>query len=142
MDKEVENAVELGVALIGISVVITIIVVTVMLGRGISADTFNWFARANTQVSEGTLSSIAELDTVLPSAGAYNILKEYTSIIESTTCRIPGCMQVTDGLNKEPCIATHLKGKVSLEVHKQKSGFYTVKVHKDTCNWYLGTCTC
>ena len=142
MDREVSHIVELAVTLIAIASLITVVLFTVTFGKSIESDTVNWLSDSNRKVSEGVLSSINGVPTELPSAGAYNILKTYSSIIEKTECHIDGCNKETIGLNSEPCIATHLKGKVSLDVRKSVSGFYTVEIHEESCKWFNGTCTC
>lgn len=142
MENEVSHTFELGVTLMAISVVIGVIIATVTFGKGIKDDAFNWLSHSNKQVYEGTLASLNGVATELPSAGAYNILKTYSSLIEETECFIDGCNEVTEGLDSEPCIAKHLNGKVSLEIRKAISGNYIVKIHEDSCKWYSTACTC
>lgn len=142
MENEVSHTFELGVSLMAIAVVIGVIIATVTFGKGIKDDAFNWLAHSNKQVSEGTLASLNGVSTELPSAGAYNILKTYSSLIEKTECHIDGCKEVTEGLGSEPCIAKHLNGKVSLDIRKANSGNYTVEIHEDWCKWYSANCTC
>lgn len=159
MEREVSSVVSLATSLIAISVVITIVMYTVIIGNGLKEGIFEGTAQVQTQMSNGQLNSLSGGETkVMPKATIYAILSQEHSAINSIT--YTKTMDIVSGAEKEVVItpvesgnwgdstgniiseyifpedvmASELSGKVTVEVEKNKYGTYDVTVRNIKIN--------
>ena len=140
MDNEVSHALEIAVSMMAMAVIIGVIVGTVIFGRSIREGGYSYMLQVNDDMSSSFLKSLEGVYDEMPSAAAYNILKANSDSITRVECKI--CKTTESGRVENHCIATHLKGKVSLDVVRDGSGEYSIVIHKDSCTWGTKGCTC
>lgn len=152
MEKEVSHTIEIAVTLIVMSIVIGIILFTVTIGGGLRAESHEFATETKSTVEYAGLEELVSAEeTVMPASTAYSLIRRYSNSISEYYCF--RCNQVnyftgyegytnlhtTDNI----CLATHLKGKVSLKVSKNGEGQYCVYVHSINCAVGKNTnCTC
>ncbi len=141
MDREVSSIVDFSVSLVALVAVLSIVVVTVMLGRDLMNDVTNSANDIKTDISARFVYDLAkgEVDNEMPTATALNIFTTYEKVISTTGCGI--CGETRDLLSERSCVTNHLSGRVQLEV-LGSSGVYVTLIHRGDCNWFVGSCIC
>ena len=141
MEREVSSVMQIAVALLGVSALISIIFVTVFLGRGIQEDAGGALIDIKNDISLAYIEDLQRgiVDTEMPSATAHNIFQTYETIIAEISCGHNG--EVRHLQTKGSCLQTNLKGRVELEFHKVDST-YIAFVHHEDCTWQTGRDTC
>lgn len=140
MHKEVSHAIELGATLVAIGLVLLIVITTQGIGQGVGAQAADEMSRVASSVEDSVLQDMVGQRNVIPTATAYSIFLTYGTLIPTCDCYV--CNKTTDLQVSSPCVYTHLKGKVSLEVVRESDSWYNITVHKPDCTWYFGTCNC
>lgn len=130
MEKEVSHSVEIAVTLVILSVVISFVFYTVVVGNMVKEDGYDFAHRLQVNTSETFLADMVGKDNIMPTATAYNILKTYGAIIPQYRCNISN--ENLDLTKDQVCLVTHLTGKVSLDVVKLAEGSYSVTVNEYT----------
>lgn len=139
MDKEVSSAVEIGVTLIVLSLVISLVWYTVFLGKGVENDAVTFGVQITSSMQEGVVEDMVGLENDMTTASFYGIARAYGRYLPKVDCKI--CGKVTDLTKETPCMLSHMHGKVSVDV-KYVDSWYEVVVHKENCTWFTGVCTC
>lgn len=141
MEREISIAIELGVTLMALSVVILLVWFTVFIGNGMSNDMGEEASHIIGVVETGSLRDLCDVNTVLPTSAVYSLALNYSSYIPEYHCN--KCNKDIDLNNVTPCLLQHMTGKVSLEVNPSIMGGYSFKVHHMNCNWFnSGICNC
>ena len=143
MEREVSMAVEIAVALISISAFIAVLWFTVFVGEGIANDTSVEASGMITTIQEGRLSDLTNKNTVLPVSAVYSILRSNEDSIYRVDCGLCKEYTLPEEQRNRYCMLKHLTGKCSLEVSfDEDGGWYNIKMHKQTCDWLDGSCSC
>lgn len=153
MEREVSSAVSLATTLIAMSIVITLVMYTVIIGNGFKENIFESTAQIQTQLSSGQLNSLCNGDTkIMPKAAIYSILAQEHNAINSLTYtkRTDLASGATTIVTMEPAsngrwsdkygaidsefvypedvMSNELTGKVTVEVEKNSYGTYDITV--------------
>ncbi len=145
MEKEVSYALEIGVTLAVLSVLITIVFLTVNIGHDVRADAYEEGVRIASDLEDGNLFSLIGRENNMPTAAAYSLLRANSRIIPELVCyssKHSGSKLVSNLTEDSPCLVNHMQGRVSLEVEMVNDSWYKVTVHKENCPWYYSSCTC
>ena len=137
MEREISVAVEIGVTLIALSVVISIIWFTVYLGNTMANDVTIEASDIVASNEVGSLEELCDTNTVMPTSAVYSLLRTYSSNIPEYRCNFhstPTELDLTE--TQVACILQHMTGKVSLEVQRTDGGWYRVIIHHMNCDWY------
>lgn len=140
MEREVSAAVWLGLALVGVSALLSIIWFTVVMGKEIQEGASGALVSINEDVSVGFIEDLAKgrIDPEMPTATAYKIFKTYEDVIIETACGSNG--ELTNVLTEGPCMGDDISGKVQLQLVKIDGG-YVAFVHSADSTWASGTST-
>lgn len=136
-------ALEIGVTLAVLSVLITIVFLTVNIGHGVRADSYEEAVRISSDLEDGNLFSLIGKENNMPTAAAYSLLRANGRLIPEFVCNITDkCKDSKDLTQDSICLRNHMRGRVSLEVEMVNDSWYKVTVHKENCPWYYTSCTC
>ena len=86
MEREISVAVEIGVTLIALSVVISIIWFTVYLGNTMANDVTIEASDIVASNEVGSLEELCDTNTVMPTSAVYSLLRTYSSNIPEYRC--------------------------------------------------------
>jgi len=145
VEKEVSYAIEIGVTLAILSVVLTIVFLTLSIGNDVKIGAYEEGARIVTDLHEGNLASLVGYENKMPTAAAYSLLRANSRVIPELVCysdRHTGSKLVSDLTVSTPCLLNHMTDRVNLEVELINESWYKVTVHKEDCPWYYTSCTC
>lgn len=145
LEKEVSYALEIGVTLAVLSVLLTIVFLTVSIGNEVKIEAYDNGTRIVGVLEEGNISSLIGTENEMPTAAAYSLLRANGKVVHELICydkKHTGSKLVTDLTTSSPCLINHMTGRVSLEVEYVNDSWYRVTVHNENCPWYYGDCTC
>lgn len=145
MEKEVSYALEVGVTLAVLSVLLMIVFLTVSIGNEVKIDAYEVGSSIVSELKEGNMYTLIGLENNMPTAAAYSLLRANSGVISEVVCynnKHTGSKLVTNLTVESPCLLEHMSGRVSLEVSIVNSSWYKVIVHRENCPWYYTTCTC
>lgn len=156
MEQEVSHATHIAAGLILLAAFISIVMVTVYLGRDIEAFATDSISQIADDTSVAYFQDLIYGDTVLPTAAAYALIQQNLGYVKDVKCNVCGhdyLVQTGTNANGHPimtpsndnpgyCLKSHLTGKVSVEVTVDSDSLYTLKVHEEDCTWQSGVCTC
>lgn len=126
MEREVSLTVEISVALVAICAVISIIWFTVYLGNDVANQSSETASEIVATMESTVLEELSgKNEVIMPSAAIYNVLRTYSNAVPEFVCEICGEDPVDLSL-KNPCIITHLTGKVHVLVKDRIYGGYKV----------------
>lgn len=141
MEREISVAIELGVTLMALSVVISLVWFTVFVGHEISNDVSEESSLIIDVVETGALKELCDVNTIVPTSAAYSLSRNYSSFIPDYQCK--KCSKTLDLNTEAACLLQHMTGKVSLEVNRSIKGGYSFVVHHMNCSWFSsGVCNC
>lgn len=153
MEREVSSAVSLATSLIAMSIVITLVMYTVIIGNNFKESVFEGSAQIQTELSSGQLNSLCGGDIkIMPKAAIYAILAQEHSSINSLTYTkmtdlASGAVTIvtmepasngrwsdkhggidTEFVYPEDVMSNELNGKVTVEVEKNSYGTFDIIV--------------
>lgn len=134
MEREVSLTVEISVALVAICAVISIIWFTVYLGNDVANQSSETASEIVATMESTVLEELSgEGDIIMPSASIYNVLRTYSNAIPEFHCKICGGAPL-NLTTDNPCIITHLEGKVHVLVQDRAYGGYKVTISNNRIN--------
>lgn len=132
MEREVSLAMEIGVSLFVLAIVINLIWFTVIMGKDFANSKIETANDIVNTVEVGELSELSEVEREMPTASVYNIIRTYGPYIVELKCNHP---DHTDGplityisAGETPCILGHLHGKPIVKVVKTEYGWYNMEL--------------
>ena len=132
MEREVSLTVEISVALVAICAVISIIWFTVYLGNDVANQSSETASEIVATMESTVLEELSSKnEVIMPSAAIYNVLRTYSNAVPEFECKICGGDAV-DLTVENPCIITHLEGKVHVLVKNRIYGGYNVIISDNT----------
>lgn len=140
IEREVADTLNLGIMLALLASILSVVVITAIIGRRIGYDFFDRVSNTSNQVEINILNDLNYAETEIPSATVMAILKTnekfvghiYDNICDTDT---NGNDLVNPGvLDDIHSIERHLTGKVKVYVELDKDvGLYNIYIHKTTC---------
>lgn len=143
MEREVSSMSHLAVAMVSVSLVLSLVWFTIFLGDSIRADAYAKAVDIQEGITSGNLQTLTYTPSDMPAAAAYSIIESNFNNIQSSKCMICNSAECSFE-NSASCLRTHIKGRVILEVTKDNaSSLFNVVIHKENCKIILGkTCNC
>lgn len=132
MEREVASVVYLGITLIGIAALLSIVIVTVSIGRNTEAEFHEEASEIITTTETTQLKSLSMSDKkVLPLAGIYSVVsKEYTAIKSITFNRTDGSkITIAPGSNGWVATTTYKSGGASVATYNFPQDYFADKLN-------------
>lgn len=127
MEREVSLAMEIGVSLFVLAIVINLIWFTVIMGKDFANSKIETANDIVNTVEVGELSELSEVEREMPTASVYNIIRTYGPYIVELYC--DKCDKTTYiSAGETPCILEHLHGKPIVKVVKTEYGWYNMEL--------------
>lgn len=130
MEREVSSMATLMVGILAIAAVIGIMMFTVVIGRDVQEDANEGITDVKDSISIDYVKELASghIDSNMPAATAYNILKMYDTVI------IEEASEYDDTVRnlrvKGSVLESRLSGRVNLKIKETKNGQYMAFVYR------------
>lgn len=123
MERELSISVELVVTILAITVVISILMFTVIVGNEVKEDSSEALSDVRDSISIEYVEDLdkGRVDSNMPAATAYNILSMYSSVIGYEASGFDN--KVRDLKSEDSVLKNNLKGRVQLDIVDTPTGY-------------------
>lgn len=129
LQRESIDLMKLGASMVFLSVLITYVIFSFLLGKDIGNESLNKIDNIQISSQTGALDELNNMETVMSSATAFSLFEYYHEDIRQITCYVCDTNGEIRTIDKDLCIHSHLKGYVKVSVEYNNSyGLYDIVI--------------